>query len=366
MLKTCSYLFSVLLLGAGVTLYLRSRMAPPRPDATRAVVLAMAAHLYQESQFPVLVRRDDRLEGCKQVGAEGGVVLLGGPGQQAATEFVYTKGSVCVHTYLSQKDAAAEKSAVALTARRYDATFGALRPGDYYADRTLEFYFDPASADAGSVDESAIAEFLRRMPRYFGAGKSGAFANMVKEVETPQAATQAIVEKATGGQRKVKQKSGLGISRAWIVALLGLGLAALAIPFARAFWTRFRIRAHRERINAPAIPPSQASSPAAASSARAAHIEGALPDNSVAKRTLSERDEKSVRMVGLLKNSIVEEVGDYAAKSIFAKGESIAAEAFRRGKSPYSAERVFLAGKLTELLEKKHRRHDDGIGEEEI
>ena len=85
-LKVSSFVGGGLLVSLGVfALYIRPHVRLALPGATRTLVLAMAGHLFEESHFPVLVRRDNNLTGCGQVGAEGNVLLLGQQDQQAAS-----------------------------------------------------------------------------------------------------------------------------------------------------------------------------------------------------------------------------------------------------------------------------------------
>lgn len=345
MFKNIIYASGGLLAGLAVfVLGIWPHLRPQGPDATETVVMAMAEHLFQESRFPVLVRRDNYMDGCGQAGGEGGVVLLTQKGQQAVTEFVYNSTLVCVHTYLSKQQAPADQKPAAVNSRTYQATFGNLPVQQYYDDRSLEFRF-PDTQDDDMIAE-AVGTFFRRVPRYFNARAEGGLSNMVGEFRSPQAAAQAFVQKIA--DKRPKDKLAINIPGGWFL-ILGLGLLAIAIPAAQAMWKRYRLNLSTEiRAEFAAAMPSADVTPTT--------HKPFGPDLLALERAVLDREEKAIRMVPLLQENIIQEAGTYAANLIFAEAQEAVKVAITRGASPRNAERMFLAGKLAELLEKKHGR----------
>ena len=240
---------------------------PTVVPVTGTVARKMAKHLFQDSGFPVVVRKEETLDDCKAlntnehswVAHEGNVV----------TEFLYSPQAICVTVFTRAKE-----NGIHLNPASFEALFGSLTEGEFSVRQRMGFRFpdDPMTPPS----EEALEMFFIRVPRPVNLHHAGSLSAAMRDAESPETSSafsfgvikaypgakrgenSSTREAWAGAKAKAASVKDGGGGQGWVVARnAGIGTAGL-LGIGAAIWLCFHFLARAQRASASVAPANAA------------------------------------------------------------------------------------------------------------
>ena len=230
----------------------------------------MAKHLFQDSGFPVVVRKEQTLGDCKAlntnehswVAHEGNVV----------TEFLYSTQAICVTVFTG----AQKNGGIHLNSASFETIFGSLPEGEFSVRQRMGFRFsnDPLAPPS----REALELFFVRVPRPVNLQRAGSLAAAMRDVESTETSTafsgavinaypgakpgenSTVLEPRADPNAKASSVEDSGGGQPWVQARnAGIGTAGL-LGIGVAIWLCFRffVRARQAAASVPVVAPENA------------------------------------------------------------------------------------------------------------